>query len=188
MQAGCKKVNFEDKKTIALLKQELIARNAKSVLLYCPMAMEVNVYPLIAWLRQRTKIRVFIPHIDGVSFKMIPFRLPLYQNKYHIFEARKSLFYLTKIDTAVVPVLGMDKKFKRIGFGKGMYDRFFQALPYRPNVIFISRRMIVSKRIITDDYDIFGDKFISSFCVIKRGIDDRILSNRIYNIWFRRGD
>ncbi|PAF48322.1 5-formyltetrahydrofolate cyclo-ligase [Helicobacter sp. 12S02232-10] len=181
-----KKINFEDKKTIRILKNELIALGAKRVLLYCPMKSEVNIYPLIIWLKKRGT-KVFIPYIDGVSFKMIPFRLPLHKNEYNIFEAKKSLFYLTKIDTAIVPILGIDKRFKRIGFGKGMYDRFFQTLSYRPNVIFISRRAIISKSVLTDSYDIFGDKFISSFCIVKRGIDDRILGDRVYNICFHSG-
>lgn len=114
---------------------------------------------------------------------MIPFALPLYKNKYNILEPKTKLFYPVKIDTAIVPVLGIDSSFKRIGFGKGMYDRFFSSLNYRPKVIFLSPKTIVSRYCISDWYDVCGDEFISNFCVLERGINDRIYGNRIYNIW-----
>ncbi|MDO7253154.1 5-formyltetrahydrofolate cyclo-ligase [Helicobacter cappadocius] len=178
-----KKSNFEDKKTVAMLKREILHLKSKNILLYCPMEIEVNIYPLIYWLKKQRGVRIFIPYIEGVSFKMIPFRLPLVKNKYSIFESKKSLFYLTKIDTAIVPCIGIDRDFKRIGFGKGMYDRFFANLRFRPNIIFVSRKVIYSKQKITDKYDIDADIVLSNGCKLKRGINDRILSDRFYNIW-----
>lgn len=178
-----KKPNLTDRKALVILKKELLALQSKNILLYCPMQSELNIYPLIYWLKKQKNIRIFVPYIEGVSFKMIPFRLPLEKNKYGIFEARKSLFYSTKIDTAIVPFLGIDREFKRVGFGKGMYDRFFANLPYRPHIIFVSRRIIYSKKVITQPYDIVADSVISSFCQLKRGINGRILSDRFYNIW-----
>ncbi|PAF51310.1 5-formyltetrahydrofolate cyclo-ligase [Helicobacter sp. 13S00477-4] len=179
-----KKANYQDKQTIEILKKELLNIKSKRILLYCPIGLEVNIYPLIYQLRKQKGIKIFIPYVDRVSFKVVPFRLPLIKNQFNIFEPKQSLFYLTKIDTAIIPVLGIDKNFKRIGFGKGMYDRFFEMLKYRPNIIFVARKMMVSKDIITDSYDILGDKFISNFCATKRGIDDRILSDRFYNIQY----
>lgn len=178
-----KKPNLTDKKALPILKKQLLRLKSKNILLYCPMDTELNIYPLIYWLKKQKHIRIFVPYIEGVSFKMIPFRLPLEKNKYGIFEARKSLFYSTKIDTAIVPFLGIDKDFKRVGFGKGMYDRFFANLPHKPYVIFVSRRIIYSKKVITQPYDIAADSVVSGFCQLKRGVNGRILSDRFYNIW-----
>lgn len=178
-----KRSNLTDKKALLALKKELLRLKSKNILLYCPMESELNIYPLIYWLKKQKHIRIFVPYIEGVSFKMIPFRLPLEKNKYGIFEAKKSLFYLTKIDTAIVPFLGIDRELGRVGFGKGMYDRFFANISYRPHIIFVSRRIIYCKKAITQPYDIVADSVISSFCQLKRGINGRILSDRFYNIW-----
>lgn len=185
LQTLSKKSNFSDKKTAFLLKNKLLT--SKNILLYLPMQTEVNIKPLIEWLKKRRGTRVFIPYIEGISFKVIPYRLPLRKNQYGIFEARKSLFYFNNIDTVIVPVLGIDTHFKRIGFGKGMYDRFFASLPYRPKIIFIARVAWVSKLSITEHYDICADSFIANDCVLKRGLNDRIHCSRVYNIrTFRR--
>ncbi|PAF47390.1 5-formyltetrahydrofolate cyclo-ligase [Helicobacter sp. 12S02634-8] len=181
---AAKRIDFADKKIVRLLKKELLALGSKNILLYCPMDTEVNIYPLIYWLKSRRGIRIFVPHINGVSFKMVAFRMPLHKNQYNILEAEKSLFYWAKIDTAIIPVLGIDRSFRRVGFGKGMYDRFFQTLSYRPHMIFLSKKVMVARNIITQSHDILGDKFIHSRCIVKRGFDDRILSDRVYNIWF----
>lgn len=178
-----KKSNFTDKKALLAIKKELLHLKSKNILLYCPMHSELNIYPLIYWLKKQKHIRIFVPYIEGVSFKMIPFRLPLEKNEYGIFEPKKSLFYLTKIDTAIIPFLGIDKELKRVGFGKGMYDRFFGNISYRPHVIFVNRRIIYSKKVLTQPYDIAADSVISSFCQLKRGVNGRILSDRFYNIW-----
>ncbi|PAF53683.1 5-formyltetrahydrofolate cyclo-ligase [Helicobacter sp. 13S00482-2] len=179
--------NSKDKRVNAILKKEILNLKSKNILLYCPIEMELNIYPLIYWLKKQREIKIFIPYVEGVSFKMIPFRLPLTKNKYGIFESEKSLFDLIKIDTAIVPFIGIDRDFRRIGFGKGMYDRFFANLSYRPNIIFVSRKVIYSKEKITDGHDIVGDIVISEGCKLKRGINGRILGDRFYNIWSNRG-
>lgn len=163
------------------MKNEL--STSKNILLFLPMQTEVNIKPLINWLKKRHGVRVFIPCVKGVSFKVIPYRLPLRKNQYGIFESNDSLFYLNNIDTAIVPVLGIDIHFKRIGFGKGMYDRFFASLSNHPKIIFIARTAWVSKRSITEIHDICADTFIANDCVLKRGLNGRIHCDRIYNIW-----
>ena len=35
---------------------------------------------------------------------------------------------INNIDIAIVPAVGVDGNLQRIGFGKGMYDRFFEKL------------------------------------------------------------
>lgn len=166
--------------------QDLGARN---ILLYMPFGFESDSKKLLLQLRKQKK-QIFIPYImEGIRFKMLPFRLPLQKNKYGIFETSKSEFILAKIDTAVIPVLGIDKSFKRIGFGKGMYDRFFSQYPKKTiPLIFVSRLACVSKQVLTQSHDIRGHYFVSAATCCKRTrYGHSFKSDRVYNLWYHRG-
>jgi len=55
----------------------------------------------------------------------------------------------------------VDANCKRIGFGKGMYDRFFNREgKHIKNSIFIQRVICHSREVITDKYDIRADMVI----------------------------
>ncbi len=150
-----------DKKIVDNLYNLLNNLQAKNVLLYLPLGMEVNVLPLIKRLRREKNVQVYVPFMFEDSFKVVPYRLPLIKKRFGIKEPNNS-FVKTKIDVAIVPVVGIDGAFKRIGFGKGMYDRFFGRLNYTPTKIFIQRKLCQTSQIITDHYDIQADYIITS--------------------------
>ncbi|MCI7485555.1 MAG: 5-formyltetrahydrofolate cyclo-ligase [Helicobacter sp.] len=159
----------------------------KGILFYAPFGFEANIFKLIFDCK-RKKSKVFLPCIQGLSFKMLPFRLPLEKNHYGIYESAKSQFGLAKVDIVVVPVLGIDTNFKRIGFGKGMYDRTFARKPNKRQrsltVIFVSRIPCVSVPVISQSYDLQGDYFVSATACCKRlGYGNFIASDRVYNLW-----
>lgn len=164
----------------------LSMRKYKNVLVYMPFGDEANINPLISLLRKK-KCRVFIPFIQEISFKMIPLRLPLHKNSFGIYESNNSIFKINKVDVAIVPVLGIDKHFKRIGFGKGMYDRFMSACKNKIHIIFIARSPNYSPNVITQHHDISGDCFFtpSALCVRKR--NGTMVCNRKYNLWIIGG-
>lgn len=55
-----------------LIKQH----NAKKILIYIPLDLEVNVMPLINQLRKEKK-EVYVPFMCGDSFKAVKYRLPI---------------------------------------------------------------------------------------------------------------
>lgn len=63
---------------------------------------------------------------------------------------------------AIVPILGIDTTYRRIGFGAGMYDRFFETLTIQPITIFTQLELCYSKKIITSDHDIAPDYIITA--------------------------
>lgn len=180
-----KKINFLLKKLmISLLNAQSCAfKRPKNILIYVPLKMEVNIFPLILFLKKQKNIKIFSPFVlkNGKNankiFKIVPFRLPLEANKFKIFEPRDSHFSCEKIDIAIVPILGADCKFGRVGFGKGMYDRF--CAESRPKkIIFVSRICNLSSTEISQRHDIKGD-----FIIASRG--------NIYDFnssWIKRGD
>lgn len=60
-----------------------------------------------------------------------------------------------------MPVVGVDGNLQRVGFGKGMYDRFFAKLKKRPYTIFIQSEFCYTKEFICDSYDIACDVIIT---------------------------
>ncbi|PLY06074.1 MAG: 5-formyltetrahydrofolate cyclo-ligase [Arcobacter sp.] len=152
---------YKDKKTVKKLKRFIDINKSKNVLLYIPMKMEVNVLPLINDLRKKN-INVFVPFMIEDSFKLVKYRLPLEKKKFGIREPKNSFCIHKKIDLAIVPVVGVDGVCKRIGFGRGMYDRFFYRLGYRPTVVFTQLTLCKVNEILTDKYDIQADYIITN--------------------------
>ncbi|WP_104697251.1 MULTISPECIES: 5-formyltetrahydrofolate cyclo-ligase [unclassified Helicobacter] len=153
---------------------------AKNILLYCPLKLEIDIFPLIYKLKKQG-YKLFIPKVTGVSFAIVEFSLPLIKNKYGILECKTRIQNPKKIDVMITPVLGIDRTFRRIGFGKGMYDRFFAALKIKPKVIFITKNLYFSKEILTQDHDIRGDFLFCSQIGIKRERNDHLYCYKLPN-------
>ena len=160
-----------------LLNKQLILelKNIKNskILFYYPLPMEPNIKKTLFKMRQVCD--VYIPVMEGESFKMVPFRLPLKKKKFGILEAGNTHRNINKVDIAIVPVVGVDGNLQRIGFGRGMYDRFFEKLKKRPYTIFLQEEFCYTKELLCDDYDITCDllltptlKLTKSKRVIKR--------------------
>ncbi len=137
-----------------------ISKDHKNILLFIPLKNEVDIRGVINTLRRQKK-NIFVPFMQDLSFKMVKYSLPLKKKKFSILEPLNKNKALEKIDLAIVPIIGMDSEFKRIGFGKGMYDRFFGTLKYKPKVVFLQLRPCISKHKLTNDFDIKADEFIS---------------------------
>ena len=140
------------------------------VLFYMPLHFEVDILSLA--LEYRKKCQCFIPFTDNINFKMVLLRYPFFKNHFGIKESFNSVFYKKSLDIMVVPIIGYDRLYRRIGFGKGMYDRFMTTLPKKPLTIFVQTQKQFSKEIITEHFDIVGD-----ICIDAKGIAiNRLLS------------
>lgn len=134
--------------------------NAKNILVYIPLPMEVDIHPLIKVLRKQKK-NIFVPYIQGKSFIAVPYRLPLKKGKLNIKQPKFSMKKV-HLDMMVVPIVGVDSTYRRIGFGAGMYDRFYENLHTKPITLFVQRKLCYSKAIITASHDIKPDYIITS--------------------------
>jgi len=152
-----------DKRINAMLYRMVKAESATTVMLYIPLAMEVDVMPLIRRLR-REGILVLVPFMEGESFRLVKYRLPLKTKKYGVKEPKFSKQYRKKmIEFAIVPIVGTDSSLRRIGFGKGMYDRFFARYKKEIGEIVFTQRVLCQSRVsITDDYDVGADRIVTA--------------------------
>ena len=134
----------------------------KKLLVYIPLNIEVDINYLIKYLRRFTKIDIFVPYMKGKSFVAVKYRLPLKKKKFGIKEPNISFSYRTiKFDMVIVPIVGIDATYRRIGFGAGMYDRFFETLPTKPITLFTQRVLCKTDKTVTSDYDIKPDYIIT---------------------------
>lgn len=153
----------KDKRISEVLYRYTAQSNAKNIMLYIPLKMEVNIYPLIKRLRKEKRI-LYVPFMEGSSFRLVKYRLPLKKKKFGIQEPNNSKQYRVKhIDLAIVPIVGVDSTYRRVGFGKGMYDRFFEKQNKDiKQTVFVARELCYSKEIITDDHDVKADMIITA--------------------------
>ena len=153
---------YRNKIIVKKLEDFIKRSDSRNILLYIPLGIEVDVKPLIKSLRKIKKREVYVPFMQGESFKIVKYRLPLHKKRFGIKEPNNSFFKARKIDLAIVPVVGIDKLGKRIGFGKGMYDRFFSNLGYKPTMVFTQLVLCKSEKILSDNYDIQADYIITN--------------------------
>lgn len=133
-----------------------------SILLYLPLSIEVDLQKLIKRL-QRRKVTIYVPFIEQESFKMVKYRLPLKKNSsFKVLQSPNSNFRVDYVDMIIVPVIGVDRYYKRVGFGKGMYDRFYEKLKKKPVVLFVQRKRCYTKEVVSSSYDISADFYITS--------------------------
>ena len=149
-----------DKRLCDALYLELQASPGKRVLLFWPLGSEPDLRPLLHRLR-RERWQVYLPFMVGASFRMVPFRYPMIRKKFGIYEPGYSNRDIKKIDIAVVPAVGVDARARRIGFGKGMYDRFFAALKKKPKTIFVQLEECMTNENICDDYDVSAEVLLT---------------------------
>jgi 5-formyltetrahydrofolate cyclo-ligase len=153
---------YKSKIIVRELKNFIENSGAKNILLFIPLGIEVDVKPLIMSLRKKRNMNVYVPYMQGDSFKIVKYRLPLQKKKFGIKEPNNSFVRPNKIDLAIVPVVGIDGLGKRVGYGKGMYDRFFDRLTYRPTILFTQLTLCRTEQILSDNYDIQADYIITN--------------------------
>jgi len=160
-RAAVRKSYIKDMKVRKILYELIVSTEAQSVMLYLPLETEVDLYPLIKRLR-REKRRLYVPFMEGKSFRVVKYRYPLEKKRFGIKEPKNSRQYRKKrIDIAVVPIVGIDHTFRRVGFGKGMYDRFFEKeMKYIGTTVFVARTLCYSSQTVTDSYDVGADMMI----------------------------
>ncbi|MCZ0772142.1 5-formyltetrahydrofolate cyclo-ligase [Campylobacter hepaticus] len=147
------KIFQECLKIIKLLKP-------KNILIFIPLDYEPNFLKFRHILNKNYKL--FVPFMQDKSLKIVKLRLPFIKKRFGVLEPMNS-FLKTKIDMAIVPVIGVDKNLKRIGHGKGFYDRFFENLNYKPHIIFVQSIDALSQYNLTQKHDISGKLYINPY-------------------------
>ncbi|MDR1451040.1 MAG: 5-formyltetrahydrofolate cyclo-ligase [Helicobacteraceae bacterium] len=153
-KALCAAQSAKTRRTLQKLLNTLVF---KSVLIYLPLWFEADLRALFRLLRRRAKL--YAPYIENVSFKMVAYRLPLDRRSLGVLAPANSLREVKKADLLIVPAVAVDADFKRVGLGKGMYDRFAGKLVKKPIVIFVQPFFLGAPR-VSDAFDLEGDYLV----------------------------
>jgi 5-formyltetrahydrofolate cyclo-ligase len=177
---------YRDYRLNHALKIVIANLHVNSILLYWPLSFEPDIRATVKHLRKKRD--VYLPFMVGESFKMVPFRLPLHKKPFGLYESGNTNRIINKIDIAIVPAIGVDADGRRIGFGKGMYDRFFPTLKKRPITIFIQSDFCYTDNFICDDYDIKCDGVLTPrhWYAMNRIRDVKRATSRGRNLHFKR--
>ncbi|RLA82558.1 MAG: 5-formyltetrahydrofolate cyclo-ligase [Epsilonproteobacteria bacterium] len=151
----------KDKYICSKILEQIILHKPKKILAYIPLHLEVNIMPLINKLRKEKICEVYVPYMVGKTFKEVKYRLPLIKKKFGIKEPYNSTLK-AKIDFAIVPIVGTDETNRRVGFGRGMYDRYFEHLKPQPFKVFVQLVLCKSSTIVTSTHDIKADLIITN--------------------------
>lgn len=150
------------------LERIILENNFRQILLYFPLSSEFDVKPLLYKLKKRKNMHIYIPKIRGDEFDLIEFRFPLHKGKFSLFEPKGRIKQGVKLDVMIVPMLAWDKQMRRIGFGKGYYDRFYAKLSNKPYIIFISLLGLYVHKNITQEFDIGADLVLTPYYKVRR--------------------
>ncbi|MDD6055245.1 MAG: 5-formyltetrahydrofolate cyclo-ligase [Helicobacter sp.] len=176
-----------DSKLTKLLKAEIDStlesfktqkRKNINILFYYPLPIEFNCKKLLNHYKKQKNLTILLPFMQFISFKLVKYRLPMQKRAFGVYEPSNSFFTTKKLDLAIIPTIGSDITLRRIGFGKGMYDRFFSAISKKPKIIFISRALNLSQEIITQSYDLQANLYLTPFCCLK--FKDKLYDNLAY--------
>jgi 5-formyltetrahydrofolate cyclo-ligase len=150
------------------LEKVLKSLQFRTIALYIPLKIEADIRKIFPKLRRNKTI--YVPFMECVSFKLVKYRLPVWKKRFNILEPANSWRLRQKVDVIIVPVIGVDGDLRRVGFGKGMYDRFFAALKPRPFTIFVQLVKCYTQDRLCEAYDVQADVYITpTDIIIKRG-------------------
>ena len=96
---------------------------------YNPSNYEVNILSFLEKVSKK-KFKIALPVINssgGMSFRSWIFKEHLYVNKFGILEPKSSKKKIIP-DLIMIPLVALDNRLNRIGYGKGYYDRSLKKI------------------------------------------------------------
>lgn len=161
----------QKKESDRIIKEKLLSfpefKKANAIAFYVSMENEVDTKALIDEALATGK-KVVVPVIagDDLEFYSIADRLAdLAEGPYGILQPdidRTKPFIKKEIDLVIVPGVAFDKDGKRLGRGRGFYDRFLKTLPRRAKKIALAYDLQIVENLPVMPHDVPVDKVITN--------------------------
>ncbi len=151
---------------IARLLRTRAFREAEHIFTYVALPEEVDTKPMIRRAIHLGK-KIYIPRVEPASHRLAVYRIRglksgVRRGAYGILEpSGKSMpVDLSRLDLLIVPGLGFDRKGRRLGRGKGYFDRFLKKVPKTVKIGLAFREQILP-RIPAEAHDVTMDRVIT---------------------------
>ncbi|MGC8852826.1 MAG: 5-formyltetrahydrofolate cyclo-ligase [Hydrogenobacter sp.] len=144
-------------------------KEAKSVLLYCPIRKEPDLTSLI-WESLASKKLVLLPKVEGQELKLysITSQEDIKPGAFCIPEpVGGKEFPPHDVELAIVPGVVFDRRGYRIGFGRGYYDRLLQKIVGVKMGVAYSFQVV--EELPTDEWDQPVDVLVTESYILKGG-------------------
>jgi 5-formyltetrahydrofolate cyclo-ligase len=119
---------------------------------YYPIASEANILPTVKKLLKNWTIGLPLLSNQNIEFHKYTSSTQLTLNKYNCFEPLDSTIIQPTI--ILTPLIAVDLKGDRLGYGKGLYDRYFGSLKNNVVKIGICYNMQITDYIPAESHDI----------------------------------
>ena len=139
-------------------------RTAKTLLLYFPLANEINLIPVFNHARQMGVACAFprcLAQKGEMDFYYVEDLDEMAAGKYGIREPAENARKVTDFSEtlAFVPALAMDREGYRIGYGGGYYDRFLAA--HKVLAVGVTYEQFLTPTLPRDPYDLAVDVIVT---------------------------
>jgi 5-formyltetrahydrofolate cyclo-ligase len=152
-------------KLLAKLQQDPKFIQAETVGLYHPLADELDTRPAMTWCWQAGK-KVALPccREGGMALFFITDQEVLVPGQFGILEpVDNAVNKADRLDYLCVPSLAVDAKHYRVGYGKGMYDKFLAQQGMRMGkVVYLAYAEALIPSCLPDAHDVQADEI----CVV----------------------
>ena len=133
---------------ILKIKQNILYKNAKNILIYHPLRYEINLLDLT-----KDDKNFFLPKVCGNELLVCPYCENLVKSDFGVCEPCTNPINSEIIELAIVPALMIDNEGYRLGYGGGFYDRFLSANQHIKTIAPIAKELFVEK-LPHEDFDI----------------------------------
>lgn len=132
-------------------------KEAQHIMLFCPLEHEVDLLPLLM-----DDKKFYLPKVQGKQLLVCPYELcdELVMSEFKTKEPITKPVDPDILDIIFVPALMADKKFNRIGYGGGFYDRFLSKNLDALKIIAIPSELLIDE--IPEDF--FDEKVNVIIC------------------------
>lgn len=139
-------------------------KNAKTIMSYVSLYMEVNTQKFIK--DEFTNKNIVVPVIHDANIQVSKLKkFEFSEGKFGVLEPLDKEAHQGKIDVVIVPGVAFDPKGRRIGFGKGYYDKFLKNFDGL-KIAFAFDEQIVDD-VPTDEHDVGMDMIITDKRIIR---------------------
>lgn len=141
---------------ILKIKQNILYKNAKNILIYHPLRYEINLLDLT-----KDDKNFFLPKVCGEKLQICPYKKEdiLIKSDLNICEPCTNSINPNQINLAIVPALMADKNGFRLGYGGGFYDRFLSENPNIKTITVVFKALFVES-LPHEEFDVKIDEII----------------------------